>query len=809
MKKPGRYTGAQRWAVAAVWALVLAYAAFFATLTIQRHNAFQSTDFDLGNLSQIAWNNLHGAPFVMTNPEGAQPEQSLGIHVWPILLLVSLAYLVWADPRALLMLQAVVVALGAWPVFWLARRALAKGLPEQASAYQADWLAVGFVFAYLMFPALQAANLFDFHEITLAPTLLLMALWRLENAQWGRFALWAGLAMACKEDVPLLILMLGLYALLIRRHLWPGLITVAVSATWFGLAVGVILPHFDVADASPLGYRYSHLGNGPGEIALTFLTRPGLVLGYLFTAENWAYVRDLLTPVAFLSLLAPQVLVLALPALLENLLSIKVQMHQLEGFQYSVTLVPFVVVSAAYAVGWLSRKLARWRPVPHLLVLLVLAATLTYHSGHGQTPLARDFVWPQVTDHHRLGADMARRIPPDATVSTLPHLFPHVSTRRTVYAVNRLEGGELVRVDNAEYVWLDVTNSWPLHPNDLKTGVDNLLADDFGLVEATDGWLLLRRGAPEKTLPSAFFDFARDANPQPVYPLQLQFLLDGQPALECLGMDLHSVTDGWQLGFYWRALRPLPVDLSLYPFYLDDATGQVLEDTTLRPMVATVWYPPSAWQVGEVIRTETLPWAGGDSYAVGLGVLQGNDWAMADHRLPIRVESSAIIVRLFEGNTWARLLAVEDGKPQPEYRTFALPSPQYPLAADLGGQVRLLGYDIERDRAPRTTRLSIRITLYWQAQQRMNTSYTVFAQLLDPAGQVVAQADAIPQGGGYPTIWWLPGEVVVDTLTLELAADAPPDTGYRLIVGLYDADTGRRLQVAGTGLDFVELTVQP
>ena len=191
-------------------------------------------------------------------------------------------------------------------------------------------------------------------------------------------------------------------------------------------------------------------------------------------------------------------------------------------------------------------------------------------------------------------------------------------------------------------------------------------------------------------------------------------------------------------------------------------------------------------------------------------MLQGNDWALADRRLPIQVESSAIVVRLFEGNTWARLLAVEDGEPQPEYRTFALPSPQVPLAADLGGQVRLLGYDIDRDRAPRTERFSIQVTLYWQAQQRMDTSYTVFAQLLDPAGQLAAQTDSIPQGGGYPTIWWLPGEVVVDPLTLEAATDVPLDAGYRLIVGLYDAGSGTRLQVAGTGLDFVELTpVQP
>jgi uncharacterized membrane protein len=806
---PTDRSGAKRWPIIAVWALVLAYAAFFAVLTVQRHNAFQSTDFELGNLSQIAWNNLHGAPFIMTNPEGAQPENSLGIHVWPILLPVSLVYLLWADPRSLLILQAIVVALGAWPVYWLARRALAgAGAGADSTrpgAGQAGWLALVFVFAYLMFPALQAANRFDFHEITLAPTLLLMALWRLENAQWGRFALWSGLAMACKEDVPLLVLMLGLYLLVVRRRRWPGLITMAASAAWFWLAAGVILPHFDVAQASPLGYRYSHLGDSLGEIVLTFLTRPGVVLGYLFTGENWAYLRDLLSPVAFLSLLAPQVLVLALPALLENLLSVKAQMHVLEGYQYSVTLVPFVVVSAAYGVGWLGRRLGGRRLVHCALAALVLAATLAYHVGHGQAPLAIDFEWPRVTEHHRLGAAMAERIPAGAAVSALPRLFPHVSTRRNVYAVNYWDGSALSRLEGAEYAWLDVTNFWPIHPNDLRAGVAQLLSGGFGVVEAQDGWLLLRRGAEGAALPPGFFDFAREPDPRPQVPLQLQFMMEGEPALECLGFDISEGAEGWMLAFYWRALRPLPEGLRLYPFYLDDETGRILEDTTQRPMVAAIWYPPSTWQLGEVIRTETLPWPVGDDFSVGLGVTQGGNWPSVEDRLPARVESSEIILRLFEGDTWVRLMAVRQGKPQPEPRTYSLPSPQHALSADLGGQARLLGYDLERGR-----RSVIRVTLYWQAQQRMATSYTAFAQLLGPDGRVVAQADALPQGGGYPTFWWLPGEVVADPHDLVPAAGTSPATAYRLIAGLYDPVTGTRLPVVGGGADFVDLgTVEP
>ena len=79
------------------------------------------------------------------------------------------------------------------------------------------------------------------------------------------------------------------------------------------------------------------------------------------------------------------------------------------------------------------------------------------------------------------------------------------------------------------------------------------------------------------------------------------------------------------------------------------------------------------------------------------------------------------------------------------------------------------------------------------------------AQLLDPTGSVHAQVDSVPQSGGYPTIWWLPGEFVADDITLELPSDSPQSTSYRLIVGLYDPITGDRLTIAGTGADFLEL----
>jgi len=122
-------------------------------------------------------------------------------------------------------------------------------------------------------------------------------------------------------------------------------------------------------------------------------------------------------------------------------------------------------------------------------------------------------------------------------------------------------------------------------------------------------------------------------------------------------------------------------------------------------------------------------------------------------------------------------------------RSFSLPPVQHPLEVDLGGEVRLAGYALAQDDA------EVLLTLWWQALRRPADDYTVFVHLFDPASEsIVAQSDAMPRGGGYPTSWWAVGEVVSETVRLSLGK--VPAGDYRLAVGLYDR-TLTRLQAVG------------
>jgi hypothetical protein len=126
-------------------------------------------------------------------------------------------------------------------------------------------------------------------------------------------------------------------------------------------------------------------------------------------------------------------------------------------------------------------------------------------------------------------------------------------------------------------------------------------------------------------------------------------------------------------------------------------------------------------------------------------------------------------------------------------RVFILPPLAHPVDVDFGGDVRLAGYDLQtgQDQAKK----SLQLMLWWQALKTPTADYTVFVHLFDPVTEeLVAQSDAQPRLGTYPTSWWTVGEVVSDTITLPLAGI--PEGNYWLAVGLYD-QTITRLQATG------------
>ena len=125
----------------------------------------------------------------------------------------------------------------------------------------------------------------------------------------------------------------------------------------------------------------------------------------------------------------------------------------------------------------------------------------------------------------------------------------------------------------------------------------------------------------------------------------------------------------------------------------------------------------------------------------------------------------------------------------PSTRQFTVPPVQNEVGATLGADIRLAGFNTQVDPDHLT------VELVWQAQGTPAADAKVFVHLLDSAGAIVAQSDALPAGNAHANAW-VAGEVSVDPHTLQLPADLPPGE-YTLLAGMYDPLTGQRLTAIG------------
>jgi 4-amino-4-deoxy-L-arabinose transferase-like glycosyltransferase len=85
------------------------------------------------------------------------------------------------------------------------------------------------------------------------------------------------------------------------------------------------------------------------------------------------------------------------------------------------------------------------------------------------------------------------------------------------------------------------------------------------------------------------------------------------------------------------------------------------------------------------------------------------------------------------------------------------------------------------------------VELYWRAEETPDEMLASFVHVVGPGG-IVAQSDHLPGEGYLVTPWWQPGLVIHDSHRLDLDEGADSEE-RRILVGLYDVDTGHRLPV--------------
>jgi uncharacterized membrane protein len=359
------------------WAVILAvicYTVIFSCFTILRYMNFHAYAWDLGIFNQSFWTTTHnGKLFVSTVEQfltqpGPLQGSFFGTHFSPILFVLVPFYSVFSFPQTLLISQALVLALGAVPLYFFAKNALNNKV-----------IAVVFSIAYLFYPLLQGVNWFDFHVQVFLPLFFFSTMYFLVKEKWLPYFVFIFLSLTVAENVPITVVFIGLYCFWrFRKHIFGALkarkfldakiiapvLTIVIALIWIFFAGWIRQTFFPFDSAYTQLYKavdnWSVLGLKVGDdpIKLPLYLIQGLISGGMYNTYNalahdfWLkmlYMVLMFGPLLFLSFrssITAISLAWLVPAIFSNY-----RPYYMTGDQFPAYPVAFLFLGAVEAVG--------------------------------------------------------------------------------------------------------------------------------------------------------------------------------------------------------------------------------------------------------------------------------------------------------------------------------------------------------------------------------------------------------------------------------------------------------------------------
>jgi uncharacterized membrane protein len=446
-----RVRGGGRGAELVLALLVGAYVLVFGTLTWRQQSAYGTFGFDMGLHDQGIWlTSRFTTPFVTV-----RGMNYFGHHVNLVSLLYVPFYWLGAGPHFLYLTETLALAFGAVPVFLLARRRLAGPVDG------AGWLALVPAAAWLLHPSLEWINWWHWHPEAMAITPLLFAWWFAVERRWQAFAGCVFVALLCKEDVALAVLMLGVVLVLVAGRRWgsasasalepgsgeqgadvagtrrAGVATAAAGLAWFLACTRVVIPA--ILGAAPFYERelFPAFGTSFGSVLWGIVSSPGKVASMVFEAGRLAYYFKLVGPFGVLAPVAGlPLLLIGGPQAGINVLSSLPGTYDIR-FQYSAVVLVAVALASVEGLGWLWRSPRRaLRAVGVAALVSMGVGAVAGNVAWSPSPVGHAFdtgIWARRVPRHDVFDRAVAMVPASASVSASYYLIPHLTHRRAAY----------------------------------------------------------------------------------------------------------------------------------------------------------------------------------------------------------------------------------------------------------------------------------------------------------------------------------------------------------------------------------------
>jgi uncharacterized membrane protein len=383
------------------WIILLSI--LYSTLSIVRHNHFESGGFDLGLYDQGVW---QYSQFLY--PYNTVKDRFiLGDHLSLTLPLLSPLFWMKDDVRMLLVFQVVWVMISTLAIYKLARL---RTLPELVSLC----LAV----VYTLFYGIQYLIFFDFHPISIGIGLLAWFCYFWEAKFIKRTIITCILILLTQENMGIALCGVSIIYFFRKEY--------RVSATIFFFAgvIWSVIASKSIAYLSPVGFQYTPVI--PHDVV-------SIVRSYFDSEEKLQVLWYTFTSFTFLPILSPGTVIAILMDLGQYFATGPEFSRMWSPFMHHRGILAIFLVLGSIDVLVFFKK--KRFPVETIAVILLLSCLLQQYVFHFPlNKLAKKSFW-QEEQWIRDNNTMIAQIPSGASLATQQSLIPHLSHRKEIYLV--------------------------------------------------------------------------------------------------------------------------------------------------------------------------------------------------------------------------------------------------------------------------------------------------------------------------------------------------------------------------------------
>ncbi len=437
-----------------VYLAVLSYGLIFSYFTVVKFNSFSTYAWDLGIFDQSLWTTLHSGKLFFSTVELFIVPSGVffGTHFSPILFLVLPFYALDSSPQTLLVFQSFILAVAAVPLYFFAKNILNNKVT-----------AVVFSFVYLLYSPLQGVNWFDFHVQAFLPLFFFCSFYFLIKENWSTYFLFIFLSLAVAENIPIMVVFIGLYCFwrfreqfiatirthkIVDKRIAIPVLTIIFAIVWLLFANWIRQTYFPFDPAYTQLYKavanWSKLGvpDDPIKLPLYLIMNPLGAFAAL-TYDFWLkllYLFLLFAPLLFLSLrssISAISLAWFVPALFSNYTP-----YYTIGGHFPAYPIAFIFLGAVAAlqkdavsrrlptlVSWTKRLLLI--SLLFTLIMSPLSPVMTVMQNH--FPYFADYHLPTMNKHDKLLRMVTELVPNNVSILTQNNIFSHFSSQLNAY----------------------------------------------------------------------------------------------------------------------------------------------------------------------------------------------------------------------------------------------------------------------------------------------------------------------------------------------------------------------------------------